>query len=207
LPYPLPDGELEAAIARLDSEAEPGAPAAAAAPQPDAPRTALRGGGDGVLIAVHGLAGGCGATTMAVNLAHELTVAGGKARQPRVCLIDLGLQFGSVSTYLDLERRDPVLELITDIETMDGDGFDQALETLDSGLRVFTAPPDILPLDLLTPDAVRKILDMAREHFDFVIVDMPGTLVQWSENRPDRGAGVFSRWSAWTCARPRTRCG
>lgn len=179
LPYPLPEGELVAALERLDDlpDAGPGA----TGPEPGAPSKALKGGGDGVLIAVQGLAGGTGATTMAVNLAHELAIAGGKSKKPRVCLIDLGLQFGSVATYLDLDRRDAVLELITDIESMDGESFGQALETLDSGLQVFTAPPDILPLDMLGPDAVKKILDMAREHFDFVLVDMPATLVQWSE--------------------------
>jgi pilus assembly protein CpaE len=33
---------------------------------------------------------------------------------PRVCLIDLDLQFGSTSTYLDLPRREAVLELLSD---------------------------------------------------------------------------------------------
>ncbi len=180
VPYPLPEGELQAALDRLEDPPAP--PPGGNAPTPNEPTMALTGGGDGVLIAVQGLAGGTGATTMAVNLAHELAIAGGKDRKPpRVCLVDLGLQFGSVATYLDLDRREAVLELLTDLDTMDGDSFAQALETLDSGLRVFTSPPDVLPLDMIGPDDVKKILDMAREHFDFVVVDMPTTLVQWSE--------------------------
>ncbi len=51
------------------------------------------------------MAGGTGATTVAVNLAWELaTIA--KTDAPKVCLIDLDLQFGSVATYLDLPRRE-----------------------------------------------------------------------------------------------------
>jgi pilus assembly protein CpaE len=178
VPYPLPEGELQAALNRIE-DALP--PEQGAAPRPNPPTAVLTGGGDGVLIAVQGLAGGTGATTMAVNLAHELTLAGGKNRKPRVCLVDLGLQFGTVATYLDIERRDAVLELLTDLETVDDESFAQALETLDSGLRVFTSPPDILPLDIVGPDEVTKILGMARKHFDFIVLDMPSTLVHWSE--------------------------
>jgi pilus assembly protein CpaE len=48
-------------------------------------------------------------------------------------------------------------------------------------MQVLTAPADILPLDILGPNDVSKLLDIAREHFDFVVVDMPPSLVQWSE--------------------------
>jgi pilus assembly protein CpaE len=175
VPYPLPEGELDAAVRRLRS---------APSPRPGgsgAEAVALSGGGDGVLIAVQSLAGGNGATTMAVNLAYELATPAAKGKSSRVCLVDLGLQFGSVSTYLDLERRDAVLEILSDVESMDGESFAQALETFDGSLQVLTAPPDVLPLDMISPEDVKKILDMAREHFDFVVVDMPSTLVQWTE--------------------------
>lgn len=174
VPYPLPEGELAAAVKRLEE-----APAVAKAA--DGKSVSLAGGGDGVLIAVQGLAGGNGATTMAVNLAYELSLTRSAGKAPRVCLLDLGLQFGSVSTYLDLDRRDAVLEVLSDVESMDGESFGQALETFEGSFQVLTAPPDILPLDMITPDDVKKLLDMAREHFDFVVVDMPTTLVQWTE--------------------------
>lgn len=174
VPYPLPEGELAAAVKRLEE-----APAVAKAG--DGKSVSLAGGGDGVLIAVQGLAGGNGATTMAVNLAYELSLARSAGKAPRVCLLDLGLQFGSVSTYLDLDRRDAVLEVLSDVEAMDGESFGQALETFEGSFQVLTAPPDILPLDMITPADVKKLLDMAREHFDFVVVDMPATLVQWTE--------------------------
>jgi pilus assembly protein CpaE len=46
---------------------------------------------------------------------------------------------------------------------------------------VLTAPPDILPLDMITPEDVHRVLELARSKFDYVIVDMPGTLVLWTE--------------------------
>jgi pilus assembly protein CpaE len=48
-------------------------------------------------------------------------------------------------------------------------------------LQVLTSPADLVPLDLIGPQDVERLLDMAARHFDFVIVDMPGTVVQWTE--------------------------
>ncbi|WP_138935211.1 AAA family ATPase [Roseovarius arcticus] len=174
VPYPLPEGELSAAIERLRA---PVAPAPAPAPTVAAPTAT---GEDGVILGIHGLAGGTGATTLAVNLAWELANLS-KEHAPRVCIIDLGLQFGSVSTYLDLPRREPVFEMWSDTETMDEDIFKQALVSYQDRLWVLTAPPEMLPLDMLTPEDVTRVLDQARKHFDYVIVDMPTTLVQWTE--------------------------
>ncbi|MEM6478621.1 MAG: pilus assembly protein CpaE, partial [Pseudomonadota bacterium] len=63
IPYPLPEGELAHAIERLNQpEAE--------APAPVEMRNTLRATGDreGVIFPIHGLAGGTGASTLAVNL-------------------------------------------------------------------------------------------------------------------------------------------
>ncbi len=171
VPYPLPEGELQAAIERMRKPAEP-TPTVSATPRAN--------GGDGVILGVHGLAGGTGATTLAVNLAWELASAS-KDEAPRVCIIDMGLQFGSVSTFLDLPRREPVFEMWSDTETMDEDIFKQALVSYQDRLWVLTAPPEMLPLDMISPEDVTRVLDQARKHFDYVIVDMPTTLVQWTE--------------------------
>lgn len=178
VPYPLPEGELAAAVERLrQPEPEP-APAAAA---PVESKQKLSKGGNGVLIAVQGVSGGCGATTLAVNLAYELATHTSGAKRPKVLLMDLGLQFGSVSTYLDLPRRETVFETLSDIESMDGDSFGQALVSFEDKMQVFTSPADILPLDIIGPAEVDKLLGVARAHFDYVVVDMPGSLVQWTE--------------------------
>ena len=174
VPYPLPEGELASAIERMRM---PPAPV-------NAPRGAdgveLNHDGDGVIIAVQGMAGGCGASTFATNLAWELATVT-KEKPPRVCIIDLGLQFGAVSTYLDVPRREAVLELLTDIEAMDDDSFAQALVTFEDKLQVFTSPADLPPLDIVGQSEIQQVLDTAARHFDFVVVDMPPSLVQWSE--------------------------
>lgn len=174
VPYPLPEGELSRAIDRLTTATEE-----VVAPQI---RNTLKPTGDrsGVVIPVQGLAGGVGATTLAVNLAWELANID-KESPPRVCLLDLGLQFGSVSTYLDLPRREAVLEFLSDTEAMDSETFMQALLSYNQKLHVLTAPADLVPLDLIGAKDVERVIEMARVNFDYVVIDMPTTMVDWSE--------------------------
>ncbi|MEM8632014.1 MAG: AAA family ATPase [Pseudomonadota bacterium] len=175
VPYPLPDGALHEAIERIRKPAVPVMPAGAA------PGVSAEGSRNAVILPVHGLAGGVGATCFAVNLAWELANVE-KKEGPKVCLIDLDLQFGSASTYLDLPRRETIFEVLSDTGSLDGESFNQATVTFNDRLNVFTSPADMLPLDLIAADDVEKIISVARTQYDFVVVDMPSTLVQWTEN-------------------------
>jgi len=173
-PYPLPEGALHDAIQRLKTpvieavigkQAQRGAQA-----QPQA---------EGLVYAVHPLAGGSGATTFAVNLAWEIANSGKNA--PSVCLLDFDLQTGSVSTYLDLARTEKVYELLSNTAVMDRDFFTNTLQTFNEKLHVLTSAADMLPLDLISPDDIERVIQMARDNFDVVVIDMPGTVVQWTE--------------------------
>ncbi len=204
LPYPLPDGALHESIAKLrtakasaaavKSAAEAAAAAqafasAAAQPTPTAPvephgeahpTFKPKGDREGFVLAVHGLAGGTGASTFAVNLAWELASAD-KANGPRVCILDLDFQYGSVATYLDLPRREAVFELLSDVAAADGEALLATMLTYNDRLHVLTAPADMLPLDVIGPEEIGRIIDTARANFDFVIIDMPKTIVVWTE--------------------------
>ena len=175
VPYPLPDGALHDAIERLRAPA----PEALAAPQA---ANTLKAGGDrnGVILAVQGLAGGVGSTTLAVNLAWELANID-KNDAPRVCIMDLDLQYGAVATFLDLPRREGVYELLSDTENMDNSSFLQSLQTFKDKLQVLTAPTEMLPLDIISAEDVQRIIDAAKSNFDYVIIDMPSTVISWTE--------------------------
>jgi len=182
VPYPLPEGALHEAIERLgQSDLPPELPARTGEP----PAFKTSGGRDGVILPVHGFSGGVGATTFAVNLAWELANPEPNKKNPvappRVCLIDLDFQYGSVATYLDLPRRDVVFELLQDTAHMDAESFKQALLTFNEKLHVLTAPNDMLPLDFINGEDVERIIEMARANFDFVVIDMPSTVVSWTE--------------------------
>lgn len=181
VPYPLPEGALHDAVERLRRpapapEVGPAQPAAGQTPPP----FKAKGDRDGVILPIHGLAGGVGATTFAVNLAWELATLS-RSDPQRICIIDLDFQFGSVATYLDLPRRDQVFEILSDTAQVDSDAFVQSMLTFNEKLHVFTSPADMLPLDFVTSEDISRLLAMARANFDFVIVDMPKTIVQWTE--------------------------
>ncbi|MEM6341705.1 MAG: AAA family ATPase [Pseudomonadota bacterium] len=181
VPYPLPDGELQQAIDRVRSARATGVSGSGATGAQSGPQ--LRAGDDkqGAVFACHGIAGGTGSTTLAVNLAWELASIS-KTDAPKVCLLDLDLQFGSASTSLDLPRREAVFEMLSDTESMDDEIFAQSLLTFEEKLEVLTAPTDMLPLDLVSSEDIERVVDMARAHFDYVVVDMPSTIVQWTES-------------------------
>lgn len=177
VPYPLPENALHEAIERIHR-----APEADLTIQPRATGANLKpkADRDGVILPVHGLAGGTGATTFAVNLAWELANVQ-KDGGPRVCLLDFDFQYGSVSTYLDLPRREAVYEMLSDTGSMDDTSFLQALLTFNDKLHVMTAPSEMLPLDIVSSEDINRVLDVARANFDFVVIDMPSTVVQWTE--------------------------
>ena len=200
VPYPLPEGALKEAIERIRRPA----PVAAALPPatvthlhavPDAPPHTpsfkAKGDRDGVVLPVHGLSGGSGASTFAANLAWELATIE-KENPPRVCLLDFDFQYGSVATYLDLPRKESVFELLSDTAAADSDAFLAAMLTYNDKLHVLTAPADMLPLDIVSPEDIARIIDMAQTNFDFVIIDMPKTIVAWTETVLSRAHVYFA---------------
>lgn len=199
VPYPLPDGALHDAIERLRKPAAPPAPEpapAARAPDPEPevekhPSFKPKGDRNAVVLPVHGLAGGCGASTFATNLAWELATIS-KTDAPRVCLIDFDFQYGSAATYLDLPRKEAVFDLLSDASNADGDTLLSAMLTYNDKLHVLTAPSDMLPLDIVSPDDIGHIIDLASANFDFVVIDMPRTIVAWTETVLTRAHVYFA---------------
>jgi len=180
VPYPLPENALHEAIKRL---AQPQAAAPAHAHHTANHAVAAfkaTGQRDGVVLPVHGLAGGTGASTFAVNLAWELATLV-KDNGPRVCLLDFDFQMGSVATYLDLPRRETVYDMLSDTSALDGDTLVQSMLTYNDRLQVLTAPAEMLPLDIVSSDDINRLIDVARDNFDFVVIDMPSAVVQWTE--------------------------
>src|SRR5690606_10832945 len=136
VPYPLPEGALHDAVERI-RRPEPEPAAAAPAPVEDeapAPTFKAKGDRQGVLLPVPGMAGGCGTSTFAVNLAWELATVDKDA--PRVCLMDLNFQYGSAATYLDLPRKEAIFEILTDPTAADADSLIKTMQTFNDRLHV-----------------------------------------------------------------------
>lgn len=168
-PYPLPEGALADSFERLRQQ-----------PEKPAEETAGARNRNGMILPVYGISGGVGASTFAVNLAWEMAVYTKKTNK-RVALLDLNFQYGSISTYLDLPRRETIYELLSDPQNIDNDSLSQALTSFKSRLAVLTAPLDALPLDIIGPEDMEKLLKTTAQSYDFVVCDMPSTLVSWSD--------------------------
>jgi len=179
-PYPLPDRALSDIFERLRSKKN-STPAAAE-------RKKSR---NGIILPVYGAAGGVGGSTFAVNLAWEMAAATRKDDM-RVALIDLDFQFGSVATLLDISRRESVFELLTEPETLASDTLAQAMISYKSVLAVLTSPPEVLPLDIVDADFVERLLRILQARYDFIIVDLPKALTDWSATVLNQAETYFS---------------
>jgi pilus assembly protein CpaE len=119
--------------------------------------------------------GGCGKTFYATNLACYLAAQTGK----RVCLVDLDLQFGEISTALHLRPRYTVSDLLSG-EEIDGEDLDkhieEYLEVHELGFSVLAAPFSPTEADLIAPKDIQKVLGALRKSFDYVVVDTPAQL-------------------------------
>ncbi|MCL1628156.1 AAA family ATPase [Roseibaca sp. V10] len=183
VPYPLPENALHDAIERLHKADQAKLDTAAAFTTP--------GGKQGSVLAVQALCGGAGSTNFVVNMAWELAQIS-KTEERKVCILDFDFQSGSVATYLDLARTEKVYELLSQTASMDADAFFAALQVFQEKLYVLTAPSDMLPLDLLAPEEIDRVVSMAREHFDYVIIDLPRAVMHWTETVLNKSDAFFA---------------
>lgn len=129
----------------------------------------------GRVITVASASGGSGKTFFATNLAWFLHHRGGR----RVCIVDLDLQFGEVTSSLRLQPESSIIDLIR----LAGDD-DEALAAhlpahctvAESGIHVLPAPLDPTLAHVVHPDHVDRVIEAARRVFDDVVVDTPPAL-------------------------------
>lgn len=136
----------------------------------------------GKVIAVTRAKGGMGASTLAAHLALALCEKRHR-RDPdkQVALLDLDLQFGDLALMLDLKPSGEMVEIIEDPGRLDGALLRASMIRHKSGLFVLPAPGDFVPLDALPPAVAAKLIEFAREEFEFVVIDLPLAAPQWLE--------------------------
>ncbi|MGH7827494.1 MAG: AAA family ATPase [Candidatus Binatia bacterium] len=122
----------------------------------------------GKIIAVSSNKGGVGSTTVATNLASSLVT-----RRKSVCLVDLVLQFGSVTSFLNLDASYTILDLAKNIKRIDPLLLDGSLVKHASGVRVLAEPFYAEDARRISPSDIDEILDTLAQSFDFVVVDTP----------------------------------
>jgi len=123
--------------------------------------------------------GGAGATTIAAHTGCCLASALGKKGQS-ACLLDFDVQGGTVALYLDLNDRVGLADLVESAERLDTDLLQGVMTKHASGLAVLAAPREVTPLDSVTPEFVHRVVETMRDHYDFVLIDLPASWTIWS---------------------------
>ncbi|MCA9248295.1 MAG: hypothetical protein KDA42_14305, partial [Planctomycetales bacterium] len=128
---------------------------------------ATRAEDNATLIGVCAPSGGCGASTIAANLA--VTYAKGFER---AAVIDLRIGAADQELLLDLKPPYTLAELCAEGERVDRVLFQQYLTRHSSGTYLLAAPSFTNDLAHVTPDGVQRTLAIARSCFPYVVVDI-----------------------------------
>jgi pilus assembly protein CpaE len=113
-----------------------------------------------------GAKGGCGVTTLASNFAVCLAQESGQS----TLLIDLGLPLGDVAINLGMSPRYSTANAFQDSDRLDASFLASLMTEHASGLHVLAAPSEFFK----TPPnsaVIDKLLFVARQNYDFVVVD------------------------------------
>ena len=170
---PFSSDELTASIRQVHSRERDKASRMAAVPTPtqgsgSGGSSDDSGGDPGRIIAVFSPKGGVGRTTVAVNLAVAAATELGK----KVVIVDGSFQFGDVGVLLNLNPKSKsIADLIPELEAGELDSLDTFIIDHTSGVRVLLAPPTPETAELVTPAAIRKVLESLRKNHDLVVVD------------------------------------
>jgi pilus assembly protein CpaE len=122
----------------------------------------------GRIVAVFGPKGGVGRTTLAVNMA----VAAATELGQRTCLVDASFQFGDVGVLLNLNPKNKsIADLIPELESGEPESLDTFIINHSAGIRVLLAPPSPEMAELITPHAIKRMLEALRATHDLVVVD------------------------------------
>lgn len=180
LQLPVEDSEMVEALERAASLARQAPEPVAAidavtAPEPESLEP--RGNRPGIVYTIASATGGCGKTFYATNLAWFLHKWTGRS----VCILDLDLQFGEVSTALRLRPKYTIFDALQREDADEADlqaHIEEYMVVHDTGVHVLAAPREPSEADRITPPDVTRILDAVRNRFDYVLVDTPPALAE-----------------------------
>jgi pilus assembly protein CpaE len=133
------------------------------------------GAPEGQIVTVFAAKGGCGKTTLALNLGVALA-----KQAPRgVCIVDLDLAFGDVAISVQLDPVRTVVDALPMAGHLDITGAASLLTRYQPGLDMLLAPVTPGDAEKVAPSLVGELLAVLRGMFDYIVVDTPA---QFSEH-------------------------
>ncbi len=129
--------------------------------------------------AFRGAVGGAGVSTIAIETAFELVRRAGKNK---VCLVDLNVADGMVTSFLDCVPKLDLQALSDAPERLDQTLLSAWCHEHDSGLKLIAAKRNPEADALANEAAVLRLLDVACMSFDFVLIDVPRHYRPWTKS-------------------------
>lgn len=120
------------------------------------------------IISVFSNKGGIGKTSLAANLALELS----KITKENVALIDMNFQMGDITTFLDLKPSFNISYMLENIDKINEMFLLSTLEKYkNSSLYILADPPYFKQADNIQPKQISKLFNTLKETFSYIIVD------------------------------------
>ena len=122
----------------------------------------------GTIYTIFSNKGGIGKTTVATNLAISLTEVTGK----RVALVDLNLQLGDVTTFLDIQPIYDISYIVKNISRVDEAFLLSTMEKFeDYEFYILADPPYAEQAEDISSEQINTVLTVLKTIFDYVIID------------------------------------
>lgn len=154
---PIVKAELARAIEKLTRQAL----IRRSAPEALTPST------EGKIISVLGSKDGYGKTTVAVNLAASMA----QRKDRPVTIVDLDLQGGDVSTFLNIKPNYTIADLARNVNRIDANYVKGAMFRHESGVYVLAEPKNLSEVEEVTAPKVKAVLNLVKGMGGYVIVD------------------------------------
>ena len=140
----------------------------------------------GKLLVFAGAKGGSGVTTIASNFAVSLAQESGQ----NTLLIDLDLPLGDAALDLGITAQFSTANALQNFSRLDSNFLSKLLTKHSSGLSVLAAPDRYTPIQA-SDEAVEKLLAVARQDFDYVVVDAGSSIGSTSKALFEGAATVY----------------
>jgi pilus assembly protein CpaE len=133
-----------------------------------------------------GTKGGCGVTTLAANFALALA----QESEGNTLLIDFGLPLGDAAINLGIKTEYSVANALQDPDRLDAKLLSTLVVKHNTGLSVLASPSDFT--DNTTPlESIDKLVSVAREAYEFVVVDVGSRIDLLNTSLFDKSAIVY----------------
>ena len=131
--------------------------------------------------------GGSGSTFLATNLGYQLA-----SENKKVLLLDLNLQFGDAALFVhDQKPAHSLADIAHNISRLDASFLAASVINVSPNYAVLAAPEDPAHSTEIKPEHLEVLLNLAANHYDFVVIDAGRTMDAVTLKALDRADFIF----------------